>query len=361
MIAPPRLRRAPQALLAALAWVAVALGSGCSSGAVRPAPPGAHATPPAAPPVEHTKAQPPPAATPPPAGANPLPLDTYASAVVPRWLTARKPLRHPPFTPHWYTPKVDPLFRHRVPPLDAIPSHPESGAADSTADHPPDDVPPDAYGRPASAASRPQGFANAPAASHRIKDYDAVAPLLHGIASWYGPGFHGKLTASGEVYNQNAMTAAHPTLPLGTLIRVTNEQNGRVAWVRVNDRGPYKKGRVLDLSKRAAERLGMVDEGTAPVRIQVERWPRDTDTELGLRAYSQYVVQVAAYPTSGKAEAMLEDMRQRFRWAHFRLDPRPSGDLAVVSGPYDDNTAALEVARRLQRSGITSLVRRYRK
>ncbi len=90
-----------------------------------------------------------------------------------------------------------------------------------------------------------------------------------GIASWYGPDFHGKYTASGEVYNMNDLTAAHPTLPLPSIVRVTNLDNGRSIVVRINDRGPYVRGRVIDLSRRAAQLIGMVGTGTAKVRVQI--------------------------------------------------------------------------------------------
>ncbi len=89
-----------------------------------------------------------------------------------------------------------------------------------------------------------------------------------GEASWYGPGFHGKATANGERYNQNAMTAAHKTLPLGTDVRVTHLGNGQSIEVRINDRGPFLHGRIIDLSKRGAEKLGMKDTGTAQVRVE---------------------------------------------------------------------------------------------
>lgn len=90
-----------------------------------------------------------------------------------------------------------------------------------------------------------------------------------GIASWYGPGFHGKLTANGEVYDQNAMTGAHRTLPMPSLVQVTNLENGRSIQVRINDRGPFAHGRIIDLSKRAANLLGFVQQGTARVRVEV--------------------------------------------------------------------------------------------
>lgn len=90
-----------------------------------------------------------------------------------------------------------------------------------------------------------------------------------GIASWYGPGFHGKRTANGEIYDQNALTAAHRTLPMPSLVQVTNLTNGRSIRVRINDRGPFAHGRIIDLSKRAAELLDFRRQGTAKVRVQI--------------------------------------------------------------------------------------------
>lgn len=90
-----------------------------------------------------------------------------------------------------------------------------------------------------------------------------------GIASWYGPDFHGKYTANGEVYDMNDLTAAHPTLPMPSFVRVTNLENGRTITVRVNDRGPYLRGRIIDLSRRSAQLLDMIGKGTAKVRVQI--------------------------------------------------------------------------------------------
>lgn len=87
-------------------------------------------------------------------------------------------------------------------------------------------------------------------------------------ASWYGPGFQGRRTSSGEIFNRNHLTAASRTLPIGTRVRVTNLHNGRSVVVRINDRGPYVRGRGIDLSERAAERIGVVRRGVAPVRVQ---------------------------------------------------------------------------------------------
>lgn len=103
-----------------------------------------------------------------------------------------------------------------------------------------------------------------------ITYYPRVDPSLNetGIASWYGPNFHGRLTANGEIYDQYALTAAHPTMPLPSYARVTNLENGRAITVRVNDRGPFAPGRVIDLSARAAQMLGYDRKGLAKVRVQ---------------------------------------------------------------------------------------------
>jgi rare lipoprotein A len=93
-----------------------------------------------------------------------------------------------------------------------------------------------------------------------------------GLASWYGPGLHGRRTASGTVHTGAALTAAHRSLPFGTRVRVTNLENGRAVVVVVDDRGPFVRGRVIDLSLAAARRLGMVRDGVVPVRLEVVRW-----------------------------------------------------------------------------------------
>jgi rare lipoprotein A len=89
-----------------------------------------------------------------------------------------------------------------------------------------------------------------------------------GKGSWYGADFHGRLTANGEIFSANAITGAHPTLPLPSYVRVTNQENGRSLIVRVNDRGPYLPGRVMDLSYRAAAMLGYVEKGSAPIKVE---------------------------------------------------------------------------------------------
>ncbi len=98
--------------------------------------------------------------------------------------------------------------------------------------------------------------------------YDQV-----GIASWYGPGFHGKRTANGEIYDMYAMTAAHKTLPFNTIVRVVDLDTGRSVVVRINDRGPFVPGRIIDLSYAAAKELGILEKGLARVGLKVLRRP----------------------------------------------------------------------------------------
>ena len=114
-----------------------------------------------------------------------------------------------------------------------------------------------------------------------VQQDDKGKPIIEqiGEASFYGSGFHGKKTATGEKFNQNDKTAAHPTLPLGTKATVTNLDNGNSVDVKINDRGPYVKGRDIDLSKGAAKELGMTKDGIAPVKIEAEVVPAEKNQE----------------------------------------------------------------------------------
>jgi rare lipoprotein A (peptidoglycan hydrolase) len=96
-----------------------------------------------------------------------------------------------------------------------------------------------------------------------------LASVYRGEASFYGPGFYGNRTANGEIYRPGTMTAAHKNLPFGTRVKVTNLNNGRSTVVRINDRGPYVGGRIIDLSETAADAIGMRSSGVAPVRVQI--------------------------------------------------------------------------------------------
>jgi rare lipoprotein A len=123
-----------------------------------------------------------------------------------------------------------------------------------------------------------------------------------GMASWYGPDFHGKRTANGELYDMHALTAAHRTLPMPCLVRVTNLENRRSAILRVNDRGPFARERILDVSKRAADALGFVGQGTARVRVEILAEESLAMKERLLRGESEFSVapvQVASLSAAG--------------------------------------------------------------
>ncbi len=172
-----------------------------------------------------------------------------------------------------------------------------------------------------------------------------------GVASWYGPGFHGQLTSNGEVYDQHELTAAHPTLPLGTLVRVTNLDSGRSVDVRVNDRGPFVKGRAIDLSHAAAQRIGMLGPGTAPVRIDVlERPP-------GGFARVAYCVQVGAFREEEKARTLRADLVDQYERVYISaVLTRADRVYRVRVGPYPDRADAERRAGELQRSGLAGIV-----
>ncbi|HMB77047.1 MAG TPA: septal ring lytic transglycosylase RlpA family protein [Kiloniellaceae bacterium] len=107
------------------------------------------------------------------------------------------------------------------------------------------------------------------AADSATADSATAGRALVGEASWYGVPYHGRTTASGETFNMNAMTAAHKTLPFGTKVKVTNLANGRAVQVVINDRGPFVPGRIIDLSRAAADKIDMIKAGVAKVRVEV--------------------------------------------------------------------------------------------
>ncbi|MBD5641890.1 MAG: septal ring lytic transglycosylase RlpA family protein [Desulfovibrio sp.] len=162
-----------------------------------------------------------------------------------------------------------------------------------------------------------------------------------GIASWYGPGFHGKATASGETYNQYAMTAAHKILPLGTTVRVTHLESGKSALVRINDRGPFVDNRVIDLSRAAATRLDMMGKGTARVRVQsIGDVPKSTASGS---VKGSYYIQVGSFSQKENARKLanvLENAGQRGRLFQGRnkmwivqIGPWPESGLAQKALP----------------------------
>lgn len=134
-----------------------------------------------------------------------------------------------------------------------------------------------------------------------------VGETERGVASWYGPNFHGKKTSNGETYNMYAQTAAHKTYPMNTMVKVTNLNNRKSTIVRINDRGPFVSGRVIDLSKKAASDIGVVASGTAPVKLEVVGFDgraATPSTPPSKRVYvgGNFMVQVGAFRNRSGAE-----------------------------------------------------------
>lgn len=151
-------------------------------------------------------------------------------------------------------------------------------------------------------------------------EYDEI-----GIASWYGPGFHGRQTANGEIYDQHATSAAHPTLPLPSIVRVTNLDNGKQVVARVNDRGPFAHGRIIDLSRGAARQIGLEISGTAKVRVQL------------LRQESEVMKQVAMQ--GGGRDAQMAAVT-RMGTSDQPADVQPA--IAVAAAPVTDRSVSAQ-------------------
>ena len=181
--------------------------------------------------------------------------------------------------------------------------------------------------------------------------------VQRGIASWYGRDFHGKRTSNGEVYDMHAMTAAHKTLPLGVFVKVENVDNGREAIVRVNDRGPFVKGRIIDLSYAAAKKLGVDLAGTAPVRVEALGYQGGgaAGKYKALDSYDEgtYTVQVGAFKDHNNAERLSHDMKRLHGFSEIRLTNVNGEDFyRVYAGKYSSLRAAEMAEREFSEHGF---------
>ena len=171
-----------------------------------------------------------------------------------------------------------------------------------------------------------------------------IGASQHGIASWYGPGFDGRRTASGERYDMHELTAAHPSLPFGTLVEVKNLRNARAVVVRINDRGPFAKGRVIDLSYAAARSIGVWGPGTAAVELRI------VDEHV---LDSRYTVQVAAFGDPDRAVALHRDMVRIFPETFVHSDGTWH---RVQVGLFEDRENAESLRRELAAMGVSAVV-----
>ena len=175
-----------------------------------------------------------------------------------------------------------------------------------------------ACGKKVPVASRPTGSFPAPATTASVP---LDASESEGLASYYAEPYHGRRTASGEIFDTyEGLTAAHRTLPFNTVVKVTNELNGRDVEVRINDRGPFVDGRVIDLSLKAAREIGMVGAGLVPVKLTVVREgspaARGTSRASGPPPpppAALYTIQVGAFASEDAAQALRQDLETRYR------------------------------------------------
>jgi rare lipoprotein A len=176
--------------------------------------------------------------------------------------------------------------------------------------------------------------------------------MERGTASYYGKGFQGRKTASGERFSQQEMTAAHRQLPLGTKVMVKDLETGEQAEVKITDRGPYtdKKRRIIDLSKAAADSIGLVEPGVAPVRIVVTE--EAANQQKSPEEEVVYEVQVGAFAQHEQAEAVLAEVQEGFPKAYIAPRQGPSGMYYRVRvGPFTDKDTAQKIANALKRGG----------
>jgi rare lipoprotein A len=162
------------------------------------------------------------------------------------------------------------------------------------------------------------------------------------VASWYGPPYHNRQGANGKIYDQNAMTAAHRTLPMGSLIVVTNERTGQSAIMRVTDRGPFVQGRLLDLSMASAKATGVYLPGTARVRVDVYQTPHPMD-EGG-----RWCVQIGAFDHERVAERLRDQLERRYETAQVIDFEGPTGYWVRIRPQGDNREKAEEIAARLK-------------
>jgi rare lipoprotein A len=172
-----------------------------------------------------------------------------------------------------------------------------------------------------------------------------------GLASWYGVPYHGRRTSSGEVYNMYQLTAAHREIPLGSWVEVTNLTNARSLTVRINDRGPFVEGRIIDVSYAAASLLGMTGPGVVPVRVRLSK-----PQEVG-PGPTRYSVQVASFTAESSAQALKAELERRVSGVHL-MKALVSGEVyfRVRVGNFASRTEAQATAERLAGLGYRVLI-----
>jgi rare lipoprotein A len=242
--------------------------------------------------------------------------------------------------------------RVNVPPPPATPSEASPSEASPSKPSAESNAPGAAKNRPSSAESRHEE-SSADVAEPTIPAGAAPLATEVGRASWYGPPYHNRRGSNGEVYNMHAMTAAHRTLPLGSIVRVTNIKTGRTALVRITDRGPFIPGRVLDLSLAAARKLDVYLPGIAEVKVEVMQTPMPLETG------GKWAVQIGGFPDEDEATKLADHLTHRYRTAKVLRFASPAGDWWVrVRVLGDDRERARELVSETETTeGAVFLVR----
>lgn len=161
-----------------------------------------------------------------------------------------------------------------------------------------------------------------------------------GLASWYGPPYHNRRGSNGEIYDMHAMTAAHRTLPLGSVVRVTNPANGASVLVRITDRGPFIAGRIIDLSQAAARQIGLIQKGTAQVRVEVFKTPAPIESG------GRWAIQIGGFEQERAARDLAGHLSRRYHTAKVLTFDSPAGDWWVrVRVKNDLRVRAEEILR----------------
>jgi rare lipoprotein A len=180
-----------------------------------------------------------------------------------------------------------------------------------------------------------------------------IGDVERGIASWYGHPYHGRRAANGEVYDMRQMTAAHRTMPFGTWVKVDNESNGKSVNVRITDRGPFVDNRIIDLSQRAAEEIGLIGPGIGPVKLTVIEPPRGQTRET-------YGVQIAAVEERERAELLRRELGETYGPVHISEKPASNDEPLMYRVIVGEGTKeqAEEILRKLRAAGRRGFVTR---
>jgi rare lipoprotein A len=183
----------------------------------------------------------------------------------------------------------------------------------------------------------------------KIAKKEVVKGVQYGMASWYGKDFHGKLTSSGEIYDMYQLTCAHNTLPLGTMVMVTHMENGKSVELKVNDRGPFVKDRIIDLSYAAAQIIGMYEKGTAYVKVEAI-------APVAEQA-QRFTLQVGSFADEGNAQRLAEQLRRSFDNVHVTtMETLTQKYHRVRVGQFETREEALSTAEKLCQMGFKVLV-----